>query len=301
MELRHIRYFIAVAEEGNFTRAAARVGIGQPPLSLQIKDLEAELGVQLFHRVPHGAELTEAGQAFLERVKSIPGCAVDAVEAARRAARGEVGRLALGFPASAALNPIVPAIIRAFRRGFPEVELRLEEADSKTLSAGVIDGRLDAAILRPALSESERGDLHLQPLVDERLLVALPSGHAAAHEPGEVDLRALREDPVILSPRDIGPSLHNAVLNACREAGFEPKLGQPAPQIVSILSLVSAEMGFSLVPECMRQLRVSGVVYRPIAPPVPHVRLAIAYKSSQPSRVIRSFTTMALTIAKDFA
>jgi DNA-binding transcriptional LysR family regulator len=299
MELRHIRYFVAVAEEGNFTRAAARVGISQPPLSLQIKDLEAELGVQLFHRVPHGAELTEAGQAFLERVKSIPGCAADAVEAARRAARGEVGRLALGFPASAALNPIVPATVRAFRRGFPEVELRLEEADSKALLASVIDGRLDAAILRPALFE--RGDLHLQPLVDERLLVALPSAHAAAHEPGEVDLRALREDPVILSPRDIGPSLHNAVLNACREAGFEPKLGQPAPQIVSILSLVSAEMGFSLVPECMRQLQVSGVVYRPIAPPVPHVRLAIAYKSSQPSRVIRSFTTVALAIAKDFA
>ncbi len=298
MELRHIRYFLAVAEEGNFTRAAARVGIGQPPLSLQIKDLEAEVGAQLFHRVPHGAELTEAGQAFLERVKSIPGCATDAIEAARRAARGEVGRLALGFPASAALNPIVPATIRAFRRGFPEVELRLEEADSKTLSAGVIDGRLDAAILRPA--QFEPGELQLQPLVDERLVVALPSTHAKAHERGDVDLRALREESVILAPRDIGPSLYSAVLSACRKAGFEPKLGQPAPQIVSILSLVSAEMGFSLVPECMRQLQVNGVVYRSIVSPVPHVRLAIAYKSSRPSRLIRSFLTMALTVVKDF-
>src|ERR1700752_1218743 len=165
MELRHIRYFLAVAEEGNFTRAAARVGIGQPPLSLQIKDLEAEVGVQLFHRVPHGAELTEAGQAFFAKVKSIPGCATDAIEAAQSAARGEVGRLTLGFPGTAALNPIVPASIRSFRRGFPKVELRLEEANSETLAAGLIDGHLDVAILRPGPSHA--GELHVQPLTDE--------------------------------------------------------------------------------------------------------------------------------------
>ena len=298
MELRHIRYFLAVAEEGNFTRAAARVGIGQPPLSLLIKGLEAEVGVRLFHRVPHGAELTEAGQAFLERVRSIPGCATDAIEAARRAARGEVGRLALGFPASAALNPIVPAIIRAFRRGFPEVDLRLEEADSKTLSAGVIGGSLDVAILRP--SQFEPDELHLQQLVNERLVVALPSAYAKGHEPGDVDLRTLRDESVILAPRDIGPSLYDAVLNACREAGFEPKLRQPAPQLVSILSLVSAELGFSLVPECMRQVQVDGVVHRQIVSPVPHVRLAIAYTSSRPSRLVRNFSTMALTVVKNF-
>lgn len=153
MELRHIRYFLAVAEEGNFTRAAARVGIGQPPLSLQIKDLEREIGVQLFHRVPHGAELTEAGRAFLEVARQIPVTASDAVRAAQRAARGETGQLTLGFTGTAALNPIVPASIRAFRRRFPDVEMNLEEANSVALVSGLVDGRLDVAILRPAASD----------------------------------------------------------------------------------------------------------------------------------------------------
>src|SRR5690606_29798092 len=130
MELRHIRYFLAVADEGNFTRAAARLGIGQPPLSLQIRDLEAEVGAALFHRLPHGAALTEAGQAFLEAVQPLPGQAAEAVQRARRAARGEAGQLSLGFTGSVALSPLLPACIRAFRQQFPAVDLRVEEANS---------------------------------------------------------------------------------------------------------------------------------------------------------------------------
>src|ERR1700747_203109 len=133
VELRHIRYFLAVAEERHFTRAAAKVGIGQPPLSQQIKDLEGEVGATLFHRLAHGAELTEAGKAFLAGVKDMPLIATRATMAARRAARGETGSLRVGFTASATFNVVVPSIIRAFRRAYPDIDLTLEEANTAPL------------------------------------------------------------------------------------------------------------------------------------------------------------------------
>jgi DNA-binding transcriptional LysR family regulator len=149
MELRHIRYFLALVEERNFTRAAARVGIAQSPFSSQIRDLEAEVDARLFHRVPHGAELTLAGQAFLEVVRTMPATVERAAQAARRAARGETGRLKVGFTASAAYNPAFPAAIGAFRQAYPEVDLVLEEANSVRLVERLEDEALDAAFVRP--------------------------------------------------------------------------------------------------------------------------------------------------------
>ncbi|WCM94636.1 LysR family transcriptional regulator [Acidovorax sp. NCPPB 2350] len=295
MELRHIRYFLAVAEEGNFTRAAARLGIGQPPLSLQIRDLEAEVGAPLFYRVPHGAELTEAGQAFLEGVRPLPGHAAQAIQAARRAARGETGQLNLGFTGTAALNPIVPASIRAFRHAYPRVELRLVEANSVALVTGLLEERLDAAILRP--SASDPATLAMEKLVDEPLVAALPAEHPAARGRGGLALAALRSDPFILTPRAVGISLHDAVLAACRAAGFEPALGQPAPQIASILSLVSAEIGVSLVPACMRQLSVKGVAFRALRAPAPRVELAVAHRQSRPPGPAANFAAIARQVA----
>ncbi len=294
MELRHIRYFLAVAEECNFTRAAARLGIGQPPLSLQIKDLEAEMGVQLFHRLPHGAELTEAGQAFLEAVKAIPKRAADAVCAAQRAARGETGHLGLGVTGTAALNPIVPASIRSFRRSFPDVELSLEEASTAALLAGLLELRLDAVIFRPGETHPE--GLRIQHLADEPLVVALPAAHAAAKGPGGVSLEMLRNDPLILTLP--ATYLRDAALKACRNAGFEPVLGLGAPHIASILSLVSAEFGVSLVPSCIRQLNVKGVVYRTILAPAPRVGLAIAYREKRPPQPAVNFGKLARAAAR---
>lgn len=299
MELRHLRYFLAIAEEGNFTRAAARLGIGQPPLSQQIKDLEGEIGAALFRRVPHGAELTEAGKAFRERVKGIPSQTADAVRAAQRAARGETGRLCLGFTATAALNPIVPACIREFRRIYPEVEIRLEEANSVALMAGLLDGRLDVAVLRP--SETDPPDLDYTTLAVESLVAVLPAAHPAAGPGRSIDLARLRRDPLILTPRAIGISLHDAALNACRRAGFEPTLGQPAPQIASILSLVSAEQGFSLVPDSMRQFGIKGVVFREIKGTPPRVRLAVASQRSGAPPSAGNFVRLARALSQGVA
>jgi DNA-binding transcriptional LysR family regulator len=292
MELRHIRYFLVVAEERHFTRAAAKIGIGQPPLSQQIKDLEAEIGALLFRRVAHGAELTTAGEAFLQVVKEMPMLAERATKAARRAARGETGSLRVGLTATAVLNAAVPSAIRAFRRAYADVELVLEEASTTRLVAGLQEGSLDAAFLRPKGSNPEM--LQLRLLSEEPMIVALPSGHVAAKQ-RDVDLASLKDDSFVLFPRAIGPVLYDTIVSACRRAGFEPVIGQFAPQIASMVNLVAAELGVSIVPASTSQLRVRGVAYREIAGQAPTVRLAIAYRRGETSPIVRNFVASAVS------
>jgi DNA-binding transcriptional LysR family regulator len=291
MELRHIRYFLAVAEEQNFTRAAARVGIGQPPLSQQIKDLETEVGAPLFHRIPQGAELTEAGRAFLENVRVIPVQTERATRAAQRAARGEIGSIRVGFVGSAPFNRVMPATIRSFRRAYPDVEMSFEESNAMRLIASLKDGELDAAFFR--VNESPSDDLQIRLISEERMVVVLPATHPAAKSV-EIDLVRLRNDALILVPRDVGPSLFDTVMLTCRQAGFEPILGQSAPQLSSVVSLVAAELGFSMVPESMRQLQLTGVTYREVAGDAPLTRLALAYRRGETSKIVRNFVGLAV-------
>jgi DNA-binding transcriptional LysR family regulator len=292
MELRHIRYFLVVAEERHFTRAAAKIGIGQPPLSQQIKDLETEIGALLFRRVAHGAELTTAGEAFLQAVKEMPALAERATRAARRAARGETGSLRIGLTATAVFNAVVPSAIRAFRRAYADVELVLEEASTTRLVAGLQEGSLDAAFLRPGGADREMIQLRL--LSEEPMIVALPSGHAAAKQ-RDVDLAALKDDSFVLFPRLIGPALYDTIVSACRRAGFEPVIGQLAPQITSMVNLVAAELGVSIVPASTSQLRVKGVAYREIAGQAPTVRLALAHRRGETSPIVRNFVASAVS------
>lgn len=294
MELRHIRYFLAVAREGNFTRAAEGLGIGQPPLSQQIRDLEREVGAPLFHRVPQGAVLTEAGQAFLEKVAELPEQAATAVRHARQAARGETGSLRLGFTASAILTPRVTQAIRAFRRAYPQVELVLEENNSALLAQRLRDGRLDLAFLRPDGAEAR--DLTLHALPDEAMVAALPAGHPLVSERRtSLRLTDLREAWFILTPRPIGATLHDAVVEACRRAGFEPRLGPHAPQLASALALVAGEMGVTVVPVSMRQFALPGVVYQDLRGIQPVARLALAHRRKLALPQLQNF--LALTQA----
>ena len=292
MELRHIRYFLAIAREGNFTRAAAGLGIGQSPLSLQIKDLEQEIGALLFRRVAHGAELTPAGQAFLTVVGGMPDLAKRGVRHAQRAARGEIGILRVGFTASSAFNAVVPGTLRVFRRAYPGVELMLEEANTTRCRAGLDEGALDVAFLRPG-SLSDR-DLHLRLLSEEPMMVALPTGHVLAGN-GEIDLTQLAKDPFILFPRSIGPTLYDTIIDACRQAGFEPHVDQFAPQISSIVNLVAAELGVSIVPASMNQLHVAGVVFCEIKGQTPTTRLALAYRKGNTSNLVRNFLAVSVS------
>src|ERR1700676_2916338 len=175
MELRHLRYFVAVAEEGHVTRAAERLGIQQPPLSQQIRALEAELDARLFHRKPRGVELTPAGRAFFDEAKAILARVGDAVAATRQAARGETGRIGLGFTSSASFHPFVPRAIRAFREAHPLVALTLEESGTVELVGALRSQALDIAFVRSPVGESP--DIVIRPLLDETMVAALPSGH----------------------------------------------------------------------------------------------------------------------------
>jgi DNA-binding transcriptional LysR family regulator len=291
MELRHIRYFLAVAEERHFTRGAAKVGIGQPPLSQQIKDLEAEVGTTLFRRLAHGAELTPAGEAFLAVVGQMPGLADQATKAARRAARGETGALRVGFTASSAFNPVVPGTIRAFRQAYADVDLSLEEANTTRLVAGLRDGSLDAAFLRPDAEGSDGFQLRL--LSEEAMIVVLPANHRCAAQQ-EVDLADLSTEPFLLFPRAVSPTLHDSVIGACRKVGFDPTIGQVAPHMASIITLVAADLGVSIVPASMSQLVVAGVAYRPIAGEAPITRLALANRRGETSPIVRNFVARTL-------
>lgn len=285
MELRQIRYFLAVAEESNFTRAAHRLGISQPPLSLQIKALEEELGAQLFHRIPQGAELTIAGKVLRDRIAAIPDLIAAAVRDTQRVAKGETGSLRVGFTGSSAFNHRVPNTIRAFRRKFPEVELSLSENNSQGLVTALRAGTLDAAFIRP--TAIDRTGLRIYPLEEEPLIVALPSSRVPPSDP--VRLIDLAQDPLIVTPRSLGPTLFDETVALCRRCGFEPIMGQSAPQVASVLALVAAEIGFALVPGTMRETALLGVNYYALEETAT-VTLALAIRSEEHAPAVLAFT-----------
>ena len=295
MDVHHARAFLAVAEEENFTRAAAKVGIGQPPLSQQIRDLERELATPLFHRLPHGAVLTEAGRAFLPEARAMLAQAERAIRAARRGARGEVGQLRLGFTGSAAFCPLVPAVVRAFRRDYPEVELSLEEANTTRLLERLGGKELEAAFVRPGRGALEGVRVH--PLLDEPMRVVLPAAHPLASA-GAVALAALAQEPFVLFPRSAGASLFDEVFSACQRAGFAPSIVQEATQLASVGNLVAAGCGVSVVPASIAHVRVPGIVYVPLEHvphegPAPVARLALATRLDEDSGVVRNLLTLA--------
>jgi DNA-binding transcriptional LysR family regulator len=285
MELRHIRYFLAVAEERNFTRAAEKLGIGQPPVSQQIRDLEEELGATLFHRVPHGAELTEPGEAFLIEARTILAGAERAKLAARRAQRGQTGMLSLGLSGTAAFHPLVAGAIRRFRRRWPDVFLALGEMSTMPLLERLGRGELDAAFIRPTLEDIEGVRLHR--LDDERMVVALPARHRLARSRA-LELKALAQEPFVLFPPASGMSLYHEVIVACRSNGFDPVV-QVAPQVTSALSLVAAELGVSVLPASITQIQVEGVTYQPIQGLAPVARLALAVRRDSRQIVLQNF------------
>ncbi|AHF86601.1 ALS operon regulatory protein [Rhizobium leguminosarum bv. trifolii WSM1689] len=292
MELRHLRYFLAVAEEGNFTRAAGKLGIGQPPLSQQIRDLEREVGAALFHRVPHGAELTAAGTAFLGEAKASVAAAERAKLAAQSANRGETGRLSLGFTASSAFNPVVSTTIRRFRARWPEVQLSLTEMNTLALMQKLERGELDATFMRPSLDDPT--GIRLRRLPDEPMVIALPASHSLARR-SELPLAALADEPFILFPRLVGLSLYDDVVLACRKAGFELTVAQEAPQISSVVNLVAADLGVSIVPASISQIKLEGVAYRPIEGPPAVARLALAILKTHRSPVTENLISLPST------
>jgi DNA-binding transcriptional LysR family regulator len=299
MELRHLRYFVAVAEEGHITRAAERLGIQQPPLSQQIKALETELQVQLFRRMPRGVELTQAGQALFTEAQAILQQVEHAVGATRRTARGEAGRAGLGFTSSASFHPFVPRLIRDYREAHPLVALTLEESGTGELVDALREERLDAAFVRSPIGPAP--GIEVQAVLAEAMVAALPAGHpAAARNAGvPLGLEALAAETFILYRRPLGPGLYDAIIAACQRAGYSPKIGQEAPRMLATLSLVAAGLGVTLVPQSMRRLRVHGVAYRPLDPAAGLVApLNLAYRRGESSAAALRFVALARRAAR---
>lgn len=263
IDLRRLRAFVAVAEEGHVTRAAERLGMQQPPLTRLLRGLEQELGVLLLRRLPRGVQTTEAGQVLLEEARAVLARAAELEGAVRRAARGEAGRLAVGFTPSAALHPFVPAVLRAFHGEAPGVRMELDEAGTTELVDALLHGRLDAAFVRSPVGSVP--GLLVEPVLEEPMLAALPAGHPLAGAEGDgtkLPLAALAAEAFILYRRPAGPGLYDAILAACSAAGFSPAVAQEAPRLPATLSLVAAGLGVSVVPASMRRLAVAGVAYR---------------------------------------
>lgn len=260
MELRQLRYFVAIAEEGNFSRAARRLYISQPPLSIQIKNLEEELGVQLLERSNRGVSLTPAGTVFFEETKAVLDRLDLAREKALMADRGEVGTLSVGF-VSIADYGILPPALKQFRADFPNVQVQLHELTTDSQIVDLRAGRLDLGI---GLAPVDEPDLEFEVMLREELVLAAPTGdwHPALRGQGAVSLSALARENFIIPPRDIAPGLYDLTISLCRAAGYSPLITQHARQMQTVIGLVSCGMGCALVPSSVRNLTRAGVQYR---------------------------------------
>ena len=297
VDLRQLRYFVVVAEEKHITRAAERLGMQQPPLSQRIKAIERELGVQLFHRKARGVELTDAGRVLYTHACAMMAQFEQAIEATRRAARGEQGRLCVGVTPSSPFHPFVPETIRAFRQTYPLVTVTLDERHSDELIEHLRTGRVDVGLIRTPPPDQQ--GLIISPLLDEELVVALPKDHALARarvsngEAGRLPLKSLANETFLIQGSQNGLGLFASTIAACHEVGFNPRISQEAPRLASTLNMVAVGMGVSIVPASLQRMQVDGVVYRRLnKSPLLTAPLLLATRRGDPSAVVRNFLAL---------
>jgi len=304
MELRQLRYVIAVAEERNITRAAERLGMQPPPLSRQIRAIEREIDAQLFRRKPRGVELTAAGRAFVDNARAVLAQVDHTFETTRRTARGEQGRISAGYSSSVAFHPLVPRIIREFREAFPLVAVTLVECDPTDLIERMQDERIDVAFIRRLEPNTEGIDINL--LLEESMVVALPSGHAIAQcdegRGAALPLKALAGETFILYGDTKGALLmqSNAFVAACHAAGFSPRIGQVVPHISARLNLIAAGLGVAVVAASLQHINMEGVAFRRLKGAARlKAPLSIAARRGDPSPVVRQFLNSAKRTARN--
>jgi DNA-binding transcriptional LysR family regulator len=261
MELRHFRYFAAVAQYLNYSEASRRLHVAQPAISQTILDLEEEIGAKLFLRSNRNVRLTAAGAVLLAEVESILKRADEAKGAAQRAARGEVGTLRLGFIAPATA-PILPSLVQAYRQGYPDVELQLRHMNPDTQLAAFAEGKLDLGFSRPLLPE-QRPYFDEEMIYSDYLVAILPANHPLAKE-RKIQLQKLATEPFVLFHRIGAPGLFDEVVGVCRQAGFTPKVRHETDLMTTVFLLVESGLGVSLVPGCARGLEQQETIRRPL-------------------------------------
>jgi len=294
LNVRLLRHFVVVAEELHFTRAAERLRMRQPPLSMQIRHLEEMVGVQLFRRLPRGIQLTAAGQAFFIEAKEVLSLLGGAVAQARRLASGESGRLRVGFAGATYYDHRVPELVRRYRQTHPGVELTLEQNYTPALVERVANGRLDVAFVRPV--ENLDGRVKSSVLFTETFVFVLPDRHAPNGD-SVPDAAWLGRQPLVMFDRENGPGLYDTIIQTCRRLGFEPHVGQHSSRVGSIVPLVSAGFGIAIVPQSVSSIHAEGVVFREIDRSIATAPVAIIWRMEDHSEQVVSFLRLA-TVAK---
>ncbi|KUZ06744.1 LysR family transcriptional regulator [Burkholderia diffusa] len=288
-DLRQWRYFVTVADERHFGRAAERLSMTQPPLSQAIRALEDALGVALFARTKRSVALTAVGAALLPDVRRLLAAADALPPLARRLARGEAGSLSLAFVSTADYG-LLPSLLRAFGARYPQVRLQLAEATSDVQIDELVAGRIDAGLVIPPVPPRHAAALSYLPVVREPLVVAMPAAAApGVLEDEPVHLAELAALPLVIFPRRLAPGFYDIITGCYGAAGAIPRIGQEAIQMQTIVSLVSAGMGVALVPQSLRNLRRTGVVYRPLAGDAPVVETGLVWRTGDVSPVLAGF------------
>ena len=294
MELRHLRYAVALAEDLHFSRAAARLGISQPPLSQQIQALEDELGARLFERTNRRVALTEVGRLFVDQARLVLAGADRAVEVARRAQRGEIGQVRIAFTASAPFTTLIPQTIFAFRQAYPDVHLELQEMATRQQIEALAERRLQVGFLRNPTFPPVPDTLAVRELFRDPLVVALHADHPlAAGAPAPMPLADLADEAFVCYPRDAGTSLYDQMIGLCRDAGFSPRLGQEAREVSTIVGLVAAGLGVSLLPASLQRIQVEGVVFRRLTDPGAFTTMWLTWRHDETSPAARAFIDLA--------
>lgn len=288
MELRHLRYFIAVAEGLHFGRAARQLHISQPPLTRQIQQLERELGVALFVRTNRRVTLTHIGEQLLAEAKPLL-AQFDALKLrASEAAAGRMGKLSIGFISIADYH-VLPMLLREYRSRFSNVAIHLREATSDLQLDALRNGDLDIGIVLAPLADAS---IEFRTLFQEELVAALPAfdaKHDAVHTLPPISVRELAQHSFIMFPRHSAPGLFDAIVGTCARSGFSPNIGQVAIQMQTIISLVSVGMGVALVPASLTNLRRPGVVYRRLKEKSPLITTGLAWQTANASPTLRAF------------
>lgn len=286
LELRHLRYFLATAEELNYGRAAERLHIAQPGLSQQIKNLEDIVGTPLFDRTRRAVKLTLAGELLAQEARKALQQTETALLVSRRAGRGEIGRIAIGYVSSAAYSGALTTVIGEFRHAYPEVELDISEMEMMQQLDQLDQGKLDIGFIRPPVPLPL--GIVSTPILFEEVILALPESHPLA-ERESVPLSALNGDVFITPRHPTGVSFLEHTTAACRAAGFFPRLGPRGRDFVTIASMVAVGLGVALVPQSLRSIQVPGLRYRPVAGEPLLAELAVASRRNEPSPVARAF------------
>ena len=294
MNTRRLRYLVAVADFGNFTRAAEYLHVEQPPLTQQIRALERELGVTLFVRSNKGATLTDIGALLVERARILLQHEQSLIDLAASFARGDRGHLRIGMAWGVSFLSLVPYAIELFRQQWADIGITLEENSTAALCSALHSHQLDVAILRGPIADPS---MTLRVLAVESAVIVLPKGHAM-QQSAELRLNQLVQSPLIIFHRNLAPGFYDAIIAAYQQSGFTPQLGPFAPQLGSVIPMVAAGLGVGIVPAYLNRMQTNGVTFHSIAGVVPKSTIVLASSKLYSSRIIQRFETVLLQLCE---